>query len=114
MKKILLVDDDPLSVEFMRLFIESDGFMTLSACSCAEAKAAVDEHAPDIIVTDVELTDGSGVDLAHYAKSKGNPCIIGVTGHSAQHLSETGNDITVFSTLLLKPIELDRLRAAIG
>ncbi len=113
MKKILLVDDDPLSVEFMRLFMEADGHEVWCACSCSEARSLYDEHRPEVLVTDVELLDGSGVDLAQYVKGKGIPVIVGVTGHSREHLKESGNDVSVFNSLLTKPIELDVLKRAI-
>ncbi len=98
----------------MRLFMEGDGHSIFCACSCEEARNLFDQHKPDVIITDVELLDGSGVDLAHYAKSKGQPRIIGVTGHSQKHLEERGDDVSAFDAFLTKPIELEQLKKIVG
>jgi signal transduction histidine kinase len=62
---ILVVDDNELVREVVRLFAESAGYATLEAGTGAEAFAIAGEHrAIDILLTDIRLPDLTGIDVA--------------------------------------------------
>lgn len=113
METILLVDDDPLGVEFMRLFLESDGYSILCAYSFSEGCSVLEQNHPAVLISDVELTDGSGAVLAQRAKAIGGIKVIGITGHSRLYLKEAGHDPEAFDEILTKPLELDSLKQAL-
>jgi len=60
---VLLVDDDPLLRGFLADNLIADGFAVVSAESLADALRRIELSPPDVVVIDVALPDGSGLDL---------------------------------------------------
>ena len=61
--QILVVDDDPEIRKLLARYIESQGFRVLLAATCAELRETLATHKVDLIVLDVMLPDGSGLDM---------------------------------------------------
>jgi len=62
---LLVVDSHPIELEgCRRLFQDDPGVTMLTARSIAEARVVLEAHAPDAILMDVNLPDGSGLDFA--------------------------------------------------
>jgi two-component system OmpR family response regulator len=62
-QRILVVDDDPEIRKLLARYIESQGFRVVLASSCRELRDRLATHQIDLIVLDVMLPDGSGLDL---------------------------------------------------
>jgi two-component system OmpR family response regulator len=62
-QRILLVDDDPEIRKLLARYIESQGFRVHLAASCRELHQKLATHAIDLIVLDVMLPDGSGLEV---------------------------------------------------
>ena len=62
-QRILVVDDDPEIRKLLARYIESQGFRVLLAANCRELRDQLATHQIDLIVLDVMLPDGSGLDL---------------------------------------------------
>ncbi len=60
---ILVVDDDPEIRKLLARYIESQGFRVQLAASCRELRERLATYQIDLIVLDVMLPDGSGLDL---------------------------------------------------
>lgn len=60
--RILVVDDDPEIRKLLARYIESQGFRVLLAENCRELREQLATHHVDLIVLDVMLPDGSGLD----------------------------------------------------
>lgn len=61
--RVVIVDDHPLVVDGLRMALElADIEVVASASSAAEAIEAVRLHLPDVVVMDIQLPDGSGVE----------------------------------------------------
>jgi signal transduction histidine kinase len=67
-KTILLVDDDPDVVWATRRMLEEAGYPVLSGTTAAEALALAKLHRPHLLLLDVELPDGDGVEVARRLK----------------------------------------------
>lgn len=66
LRRVLLVDDDPLMTSLLRDVLEQKGFEVNAAGSAADARDALVAFDPDIALIDLELGGGpSGVDMAH-------------------------------------------------
>lgn len=63
MKHILIVDDDPEIRTLLRRYLESQGFRVSTAADRRECEARVCDGNLDLIVLDVMLPDGSGLDI---------------------------------------------------
>ena len=62
-RKILLVEDDEEIQYVNQIILERRGYDVRLAMSLAEARAQITEDEPDIIVLDIVLPDGSGLDF---------------------------------------------------
>lgn len=60
---ILVVDDDPEIRKLLARYLESQGLRVLLAASCEELRERLITNNVDLIVLDVMLPDGSGLDL---------------------------------------------------
>lgn len=63
LQRILLVDDHRDTVELITLLLIKRGYSVVPAHSVAEARDAVTKHQCDVLVSDVGLPDGSGIEL---------------------------------------------------
>lgn len=68
MKKLLLVDDDRLFLEILSLAL-SDDFEIHKASGISEALTLLKEDVVDFICSDLNMPDGSGLDLLHFLRS---------------------------------------------
>jgi DNA-binding response OmpR family regulator len=67
---ILVVDDDPRTVEIVRLRLENDGFAVLRAANGAEALELVRTERPDLVVLDLMLPKLNGLDVCHILRTE--------------------------------------------
>jgi len=65
MSRVLLVDDHPIVRQGLKRLIgnESDLEVCGEAASVREARQAIRELAPDVVVADISLRDGDGIEL---------------------------------------------------
>ena len=70
MKTILLVEDDPGITRLNRGLFEGAGYRVKEANSLSQAAWVLNEETPDLIVLDVMLPDGNGVDFCHSLRSE--------------------------------------------
>ena len=68
--RILVVDDEHHNRDLLRVMLEPEGFVVLSASSGQEALTMVAQQAPDLILLDIRMADLDGYHVA--AKIKGN------------------------------------------
>ena len=66
MIKVLIVDDDPLVSESLKIILESEGDIEVTAAltSGAEAVASVSSSGPDVIVMDIRMDGMTGLEAA--------------------------------------------------
>src|SRR5512145_2220749 len=77
--RILVVEDERVISEPLAEHLERDGFDTEVAATLAEARAALERAAPDVILLDVMLPDGDGRDLAREVRKTSDVPVIMVT-----------------------------------
>ena len=74
---ILIVDDHLTVVEALRFVFQMAGFENLDeATSCQQARLALRVNPPQVMVLDLSLPDGNGLDLLRYAKNLGLKCAV--------------------------------------
>ncbi|GAB6930811.1 two-component system response regulator YvrH [Paenibacillus sp. JCM 10914] len=78
--KIAIVDDEPSIVTMLQMVLRREGFHQLYAASnYAEALDLAARVVPDIVLLDITLPDGSGLDLCSKFREYGNPHILFLT-----------------------------------
>src|SRR5690349_17396555 len=61
--RVLVVDDDPLAIEFVKLAIERPNLEVRGATTGAAALESVAEARPDLVFLDLTLPDLSGMEV---------------------------------------------------
>jgi DNA-binding NarL/FixJ family response regulator len=113
--EVVVVDDDPAFRDLARRAIEGAGGMRLAAVACDLAGGfRLLEQAPaDVLLVDLGLPDGSGIDLIHAARIVWRDCDIMVAtvfGDEAHVIAAIEAGATGY---LLKDSAQDRLAAEI-
>lgn len=67
-KKILVVDDEPSVTGSLELILSEAGYEVLTAHSVAAAIGILKETTVDLVVTDLRLSDATGIDLTIHIK----------------------------------------------
>lgn len=64
-RRVLIVDDHPIVRHGLRRMIDAEADLAVcaEASSEAEARAAISEHRPDVVIVDLSLEHGDGLDL---------------------------------------------------
>ena len=70
LKRILIVDDEKSVTAALDLILSEAGFEVLTADSFAEAIKVLCVATIDLVITDLRLSDGSGIDLITHIKSE--------------------------------------------
>lgn len=109
MARILLVDDDPDVRPLMEHIIFAEGHQVTPAESLKVARLLLENQPYDLLVTDVNLPDGSGLRLADEAIAAGIKTLV-LTGHGLKLKPGMLNGYTY----LLKPIRVAELTKAIN
>ncbi|HTP21747.1 MAG TPA: response regulator [Solirubrobacteraceae bacterium] len=114
--RILVVDDHELNLALLERLLELEGHEVRAADSLAAAERALAEEQPAMIVLDLNLPDGSGLDLTRKLKSHPRTasipivaCTAAVTGDDEHDALEAGCDAYVS-----KPIDLSRFATVIA
>jgi DNA-binding NtrC family response regulator len=68
MTTILVVDDEPLARSTMTLLLRKRGYRALDADGITTAVKALTEEVVDLVVTDLRMPDGSGLDVLRAVK----------------------------------------------
>ncbi len=108
--KCIIIDDEPLALELLEDFISKISFLELVA-SCSngfEATTVLQDHKIDLIFTDIEMPDFSGIDIIKSLDHK--PMFVFTTAYS--HYAVEGFNLYAID-YLVKPIPFHRfLKAA--
>ncbi len=111
-KRILVIEDHDDSRRVTATILRRSGYVVSGAATKAEALKLCDENQFDILLSDIDLPDGSGIELMRELGSRCKIIGIAISGYGDQsHLSEAR--AAGFSAHLLKPVTIDTLLDAI-
>ena len=81
MRRVLIVDDEPVVADTLRLIFQKNGFEALSVYSADEAIDCAKSFAPELLLCDINMPEKDGVELIS-AMDEGYPAcrILVLTG----------------------------------
>jgi two-component system KDP operon response regulator KdpE len=83
-RRILIVDDEPNLVDAVRLYLEIEGYLALSATSGAEALGKLRELLPDLIILDVMMPEMDGFETLREIRKVSNVPVIMLTARGEE------------------------------
>lgn len=103
--RVLVVEDHTLVIEAMTILLEADGHEVRSATSVAASVACALEWPPDVMLLDITLPDGTGLDVIQRLRDIGAPVpvTIALTGHDDEDVTRRCHDAGC-GEVLLKPV----------
>lgn len=108
--ELLLLDNDQRIVELLTMFLEEAGYGVRTAASFGEARAALLERAPDLMLSDLDLGTESGrVELPRLAAEGLLPPTLVVSGYLDAQLEEELSLLDGVRGTLPKPFDLPQL-----
>ena len=70
MKTVLIIDDEEKLRSLLSRIINLEGYTVIEAGDCTNGLKKLDKNNVDVVLCDVKLPDGSGVDLVKQIKNK--------------------------------------------
>jgi two-component system response regulator AtoC len=112
MPHALIVDDDPDMVGWLQEVARLEGFTSTGAQTLQQAREQLQRKRPDVVLTDLRLPDGEGIELARELPASDAPELIVVTGHATVDSAVAALRAGA-TDYLVKPAELDRVQAVL-
>ena len=109
--RVLLAEDDATMVETTAKVLRRQGHVVKTATSLRRALAVSSEEF-DVVVSDVDLGDGSGLELMRQVRSRGKTPGIAVSGYATEDDMKQSLEAG-FAVHLAKPISFKTLESAI-
>ncbi len=66
-KRVLVVDDEPQIVEVLQAYLDREGLTVETAADVAGAMRHIQQFRPELLILDITLPDGSGLDVLRAA-----------------------------------------------
>jgi DNA-binding response OmpR family regulator len=111
---LLLVDNDGRIVELLALFLEREGYSVRTAASFAEARVALAERCPDLMLSDLDLGVESGrTELPKLAAEGLLPPTLVVSGYLDASLQEELLALPKILSTLAKPFDFPQLKGRV-
>jgi len=70
--RILVVDDEPTIIKFLRANLEANGYETLAAMDGAQALQVVERELPDLIILDIMMPKIDGFEVLTLIRQRSN------------------------------------------
>jgi len=111
MRRVLAVDDTRSMLGLLVECLEDGGHTVFAASDGREALAALDTHRPDIVITDLNMPNMTGLEFIEAARQRPEgrfvPMIL-LTTETAQELKDEARRIQA-SGWLCKPFDPDQI-----
>ena len=109
----LIVEDDPDVAETMAALIAAEGFTAVTARTLKDARRQLATRAPDLVLLDLQLPDGQGLDLLKDTDQLANTEVVLVTGHASIETSIQALRLGV-ADYLVKPFNIKQLQGILS
>ena len=110
-ERILVVEDNELNMKLFREVLVATGYRTLEATTGGEAVELATEHAPDLVLMDIQLPDFDGVQALGRLRANERTAAIPVLALTAQAMDGDRERFLAagFNGYLSKPVNVREL-----
>ena len=113
MISVIIVEDDPIFRDMLLDMLPKATIKTNLLASCAtirQAKDVIEKHNPQLILLDVELPDGKGMDLLNHYEEFGSFETIFITSYDKYAIDAIKRNAADY---IVKPVKLEELNDAL-
>ena len=82
--KVLILEDDPLAASELKDCLAREGLHPSIACSKEHFEKIVEQHEFQLLIVDIGLPDGSGLDVIREVREQSSVGIIVVSGYTTE------------------------------
>ena len=113
MAKVLIIDDEVSILESLEMFLSEGGHEIRTAATAKEGKALFKRFAPDVVILDIRLPDGTGFDVLSWLnRSPEAPKVIMITAFHDMETAITSMKSGAYD-YIHKPLDADEVENAI-
>jgi DNA-binding response OmpR family regulator len=112
MKCILIIEDDADLSRGIAFAFEKDGYSVITANTIREGESKLEQNNIDIIILDLGLPDGDGIELCRSIREKSNIPIVMLTARDLE-TDEVSGLVAGADDYITKPFSLSVLRARV-
>jgi two-component system, NtrC family, response regulator PilR len=111
--RILVVDDEQSMREFLEIFFRGEGYEVLTAADVDAALVAVDSDDFDVVISDIQMPERSGLDVLHAVKeSAPQTVVIMITAFATTETAIAAMKQGAYD-YVTKPFKMDELRLVV-
>ncbi|MEO8503885.1 MAG: sigma-54 dependent transcriptional regulator [Acidobacteriota bacterium] len=110
---LLLVDDEPSILDFLTLLFQSEGYGVDTAPSVEAARKLLGERGYDLLLCDITMPDGNGLDLLREIKAAGTPTpVIMMTAYTSTKSAIEAMKLGAHD-YISKPFDVEELKVVV-
>jgi two-component system response regulator PilR (NtrC family) len=111
--RVLVVDDERSMQEFLEIFLRSEGYEVETAGDVQSAKIHLENDDFDVVITDIRMPGGSGIDLLHAAHEVSpETVVIMITAYASTETAIAAMKEGAYD-YVTKPFKVDELRIVV-
>ncbi len=111
---LLVVDDEAGIREMLAIVFRKDGYRVSAARGCVEALALLDGEAPDLVLTDLKMPDGSGFEvLKKVRETHRETPVVMITAYSSTKTAVDALKQGAYD-YIAKPFDMDELKHVVA
>jgi two-component system, repressor protein LuxO len=111
--RVLMVEDSASLAEVYKAYLADTDYQVVSVETLGRAHATLGAYRPDIVLLDIELPDGNGMDfLAELEGGDDAPQVIVMTAHGTSDMAVNAIQLGAFD-FLTKPFDAARLKVTL-
>jgi two-component system nitrogen regulation response regulator NtrX len=108
MARIFVVDDEDGICQILKTILEDEGYSVQTADRLYKARSLLDKETPDLLLLDIKMPDGDGLDFLESLQDGLRPPVIVISGHGQIEDAVRAIKLGAYD-FLEKPIALERL-----
>jgi DNA-binding response OmpR family regulator len=111
--KILIIDDDPTLVDFLKLLLESEGYDTLDAADGISGLDLIHQQNPELVLLDYMMPNMHGLDVLRTVSRKyESSFVVMLTGKGSEEVAVECMKAGALD-YVVKPFDNDRLLSVV-